>query len=405
MDGSKMAGPEEGIGRRVGGAIGGALDTVLHRVGSATHLIGEVFRLPIAGQGAVLRRTPGAAPGIEFDPRVHVRPEPGQVTIDCIDYGPSQFTDRTVELQDLAQLPREPWVAVRWVRVAGLHPYAVDRMRQIFGFHTLAAEDVLHVPQRARAQTYDEEGHLFVVTQMLMVKQGQLASQQVSIFVQPDLVVSFQEYTEDIWSPLSQRLSRAQSRLREGDGGYLAYAILDVIVDHCYPVLQEYATQLEGLEERVLDSRGSAVLQELHNVRRELALIRRLLWPTRELLSDLRREDQRYIQASTRAYLSDVQDHCIQLTDMVETFRDLSTNLTDLYLSLSSYRMSEVMQYLTVISVVFIPLTFLAGLYGMNFDYLPGRSAPLGFYGFLVACLLLGAGLAWFFRRKRWIPR
>ena len=397
-----MAASDDGIGRRVGGAIGGALDTVLHQVGSATQLVGEVFRIPAA---AHLRRAPGAGPGIEFDPGIRSQPEPGQVRIECVDYGPEQVSVREVALDDLQKLPRPSWVAVRWVRVAGLHPHVVDRMRHIFGFHTLAAEDVLHVPQRARAQVYDDEGHLFVVTQMLMVQGGKLSSQQISMFLQPELVVSFQEYSENVWRPLGERLARQSSRLRHGDGGYLAYAILDVIVDHCYPVLQEYATQLESLEERVLDTQGPVVLQELHNIRRELALIRRLLWPTRELLSDLRREDLRFILPPTRAYLADVQDHCIQLTDMVETFRDLAANLTDLYLSLSSYRMSEVMQYLTVISVVFIPLTFLAGLYGMNFDHIPGRTAPDGFYAFLAICLVLGAALAWFFRRKRWIPR
>lgn len=394
-----------GIGRRVGGAIGGAFDSVFHHVGSATRLVETVFRSARSAPAVNIYRAPGLAPGLEHNPGIARPPEPGLVKIFCLDYGQELLEERVVSLEELDTLPRPDWVKVRWLRVEGLHPYVVNRFRTLFGFHTLPAEDVLDVPQRARAQGYDEEGHLFVVTQMLVTAGDQeMQAQQISMFVRPELVVSFQERPSPIWEPLYARIRKVgNTRFRRFAGDFLAYAMLDVIMDHCYLVLERYGTQLETLEEQVLMEQGPQLLQRLHWVRRELAVLRRLLWPTRELLTELCREDQSYITPSTRSFLADVRDHCAQLIDMLETFRDLSANLTDLHLSLSSHRMSNVMHVLTLFSVFFIPMTFLAGVFGMNFERLPGAAAPDGFEWFCLACLVIGLGLIWFFRRKRWL--
>lgn len=393
------------LGRRVGGVLGDALSSVLHRVGSATHLIGEVFRLQRHTGSGPHYRAPGQAPGLEGNPDVGRVPEPGEVSISCLDYGPEGMEDATLTIGQLASHPRPEWAKVRWVRVQGLNPYVVNKVRHLYRFNSLAGEDVLDVPQRARAEAYDNEGHLFVVTQMVTTSgTDTLHSQQVSLFVRPELLVSFEEVSSDAWAPLISRMAKGtRPRLRSQAADYLAYAILDVIVDHCYLVLERYGSQLEALEEQVLLNQSPALLQRLHGVRRELAVLRRLLWPTRELLVELRKDEQIFITTTTRAFLADVADHCNQLLDMVDTFRDLSSNLTDLHLSLSNHRMSNVMQVLTLFSVFFIPITFLAGVFGMNFQVLPGTADPDGFWWFCGACTCVGVGLLWYFRRKRWL--
>ena len=390
------------LGRRVGGALGSALGRVFHQVGNAGNLIGEVFRLPTKMEPSGHYAGPGEAPGIEHDPRVLIPPTRGQIRIICMDFNTERLEERQFDRAEALSDHEQPsWATVRWIRVEGLHPHTVDQLRQQVDFHTLAAEDVLHPPQRPRVDAYGD--HLFIVTQLISATSKGLSSQQISMFVRPNLLVSFQEYADSIWDPLHTRLSRQSSRLRSHDASYLAYAMLDSIVDHSFPVLDRYSQHLEQLEDVVLESQSRKVLEELHAVRRELALLRRVLWPTREMLIELRREGQVVVSDTARAYLADVNDHCVQLLDMVDTFRDLSTNLTDLHLSLSSYRMNEVMQVLTVISTIFIPITFVAGVFGMNFKFMPELSSPYGYPAFWIFCVAQTLGLLWVFRRKGWL--
>lgn len=385
------------------GVAGTAVNRALHEVGNATNLVGEVFRLPVTQPDQQAHYSkPGAAPGLDHEAGAQLPPEPGTIRITCTDFSDGRIEDTVVgDAGQLEQVPRPEWATVRWLRIEGLHPYVVDQVCKYHGFHALAAEDVLHAPQRPRVERYHET--LFMITQLISAKEGGLNSQQVSMFVREDLVVSFQEFQDDVWDLVHDRLQKESSRLRRSDASYLAYALLDAVVDHSFPVLDRYAQHLEELEEIVLDSQSRRVLQELHGVRRELALLRRVLWPTREMLTDLRREGQIVISETTRAYLGDVNDHCIQLIDMVDTFRDLSSNLTDLHLSLSSYRMNEVMQVLTVISTIFIPITFVAGVFGMNFENMPELSWKYGYMSFWAFCGVTTLGLLYFFRRKGWL--
>jgi magnesium transporter len=350
------------------------------------------------------RSLPGSAPGIESIAAVDASPAPGTVNIQCADYGPERAEFRDVP--DLAALLREPradWCRVRWLNVDGLHPYVVNQLKAHFGFHTLAAEDVLRVPQRPKLETYD--GYLFLVARMLMLAEGKLLSEQVSFFFFKDTLITFQETTGDVWDPIRQRLQKAGSRLRQFDASYILYALLDALVDHCFPLLEQYGELLEGLEAEVTDNPTTEVQRRLHGIKRELALVRRVLWPMREIMNELQRDDTEEITPAVKTYMRDVYDHAVQVMDIVESCREMAAGLNDLYLSAVSNRMNEVMKVLTIMASFFIPITFVAGVYGMNFEVLPELHWKYSYAIFWLICLAITTSLAVFFYRKRWIGR
>jgi magnesium transporter len=307
------------------------------------------------------------------------------------------------DVDAVIRFPRPSWASVRWIDVEGLHPYVVNRLREALSLHTLAAEDVWHTPQRPKVEVYDD--HVFVIVQRFSVSEGALSSEQVSAFTSSDMLLTFQELHTDIWGTLRERLAKPDSRIRKGDASYLLYAVLDTVVDSGFPVLEAYGERLEQLEEAVLEEGAPRLLQEVHAVKRDLAVMRRVLWPLREAISELARPDKALISDASRTYLRDVHDHCIQLMDILETFRELASNLTDLHLSMSSNRMNEVMKVLTVIATIFIPITFLAGVYGMNFQHLPELHWRHGYASFWLACGSVTCALLWYFHRRGWLRR
>jgi magnesium transporter len=291
----------------------------------------------------------------------------------------------------------------RWVNVNGLHPHVVNQLREHYGFHTLAAEDVLRVPQRPKLETYD--GHLFIIVRMLMRREDRLHSEQVSLFLFQDTILTFQEIPGDVWDPIRQRIQKAGSRFRFHDASYLLYALLDAVVDHCFPILEAYGEMLEELERRVMTDPTTEVQQGIHTVKRELASLRRVVWPMREVVNELQREETEGIATPVRTYMRDVYDHTIQLMDIVETHREMAGGLNDLYMSSVSNRMNEIMKVLTIMASFFIPITFVAGVYGMNFEVLPELHWKYSYAGFWTICLGMTTFLAVFFYRKRWIGR
>jgi magnesium transporter len=285
--------------------------------------------------------------------------------------------------------------------VDGLHPHVVNHLRQEFKFHTLAAEDVLRVPQRPKLENY--EGHLFIVTRTLGLQEKALTSEQVSFFLFENTLLTFQERAGDIWDPIRQRVQKPGSRLRTLDVSYLLYALLDAVVDHCFPILEHYGDRLEELELEVTDNPTPEVQRQLHGVKRELASLRRVIWPLREVLNALCREDTEGISPSVKMYLRDVADHTIQVMDIVDSCREMAASLNDLYMSAVSNRMNEVMKVLTIMASFFIPITFVAGVFGMNFERLPGLQWTYGYDMFWLVCACITLGLAVFFMRKGWI--
>lgn len=373
-------------------------------VGELGRLVGSTLGLPNRpdedGQQSAVRE-PGAPAGIDHLPGRFEPPEPGEIRLRVIDVCPNQVqTQWFDDVRDLLDYPQPEWVKLRWIDVYGLHTYVVSQLQTAFGFHTLAAEDVLHVPQRPRVDAYPD--HLFVVGRMFFQRNDQLISEQISMFIKQGLLISFQEDLEDVWNPIRNRLQSEASRVRQGDSSYLAYALLDAMVDHCFPILERYGEMLDHLEDSVLASSASNFLQEVHAIKRELTILRKSLWPMRDVIAELQRHEHVLVSDYTRTYLRDVYQHCVQIIDIIETFRELASSLTDLSLSMASNRMNEVMKVLTMMSSVFIPITFLAGVYGMNFDYLPELHWQYSYASFWVVCVIVAVGGFWWFRRKGW---
>ena len=391
----------------IGSFIGGAIDHAVGSVGSVGRVVGSVMHhLPGLAPHARHRHAdkPGTIAGIEQDPGVQTPPPPDAIAVQCIDYA----ADR-VETTDVADLnaflaqPKPDWVAVRWLNIDGLHPYVINQVRQAVGMHTLAAEDALHIPQRPRAEPYEKD--LFVIARMMRLVDDTLVSEQISFFLSDRLVVTFQQMPGDVWQPIRDRINTEGSRLRQNSPSYLAYALLDAIVDHCFPILERYGDLLEDLEDQVLESPSAHTLARIHSIKRELSVLRRVMWPMREVIVAMRESELDIITKNTRTFLRDVYEHTVQIVEIIETFRETAAGLTDLHMSAVSNRMNQTMKVLTIMATLFIPITFLAGIYGMNFTFMPELKWRYGYPAFYVLCLAIVSGLLWFFKRKGWLEK
>lgn len=350
------------------------------------------------------RAKPGTAPGT-----LSVDPEAPQSEIRLMAYGPDRVVDQAVTQVDELKAFVGSW-PVCWVNVDGLGDReTLERLASLFDLHPLAMEDVVNTHQRAKV---DQFGELtFIVTHMVEAR-DHFESEQVSLFLGPNFVITFQERPGwDCLEPVRDRIRRHVLRIREAGPGYLAYSILDAVVDHYFPVLEAYGERLELLEDSIVGQPDRGTIAEVHAVKRELLELRRSIWPQREAINVLVRDDIPHINAETRLYLRDVYDHAVRIIDLVETHREVCSDLMDLYLSSISNRMNEVMKVLTVISTIFIPLTFIVGVYGMNFNTAasPWNMPELNWYLGYPMCLLLMIAITTaqfvFFKRKGWIGK
>jgi magnesium transporter len=294
-----------------------------------------------------------------------------------------------------------------WVDVVGLFDVpALETLGERLGLHSLALEDVLHAGQRPKVE--DFEGHAFVVLKQLRLREGHLQSEQVSLFFGESFVLTIQETPQDDWEPVRQRIRAGRQRIRGGGADYLAYALIDAIIDSFFPLLEDYGDRIEELQEALLDRPDQGALEQIHGITRELILVRRAAWPHREVANSLERSESGLVKENTRVFLRDCYDHTVQILDILESYRDLARGLMDLYLSTVSNRMNEVMKVLTIMASIFIPLTFLAGIYGMNFDpdagpwNMPELRWSWGYPAFWVVILGMGAGMVVFFKRRNW---
>lgn len=339
---------------------------------------------------------PGTSPGTLRAPEVRVE----QVRVTVIDYDAETLREQPVErVDDL--IPYRDSPTVTWINVEGLHDVAVvERIGELFGLHRLALEDVLNCGQRPKVEDYGE--HHFLVMRSLLSKGNQSENEQISFFLSERWVITFQEVPGDSFEAVRQRIRQGKGRLRALGADYLVYALIDALIDEFFPVLEAYGDRLEVLEDAVALDPTPESLRDLHAVKRELLLLRRIAWPEREVIHALQREEAGVIAAETKVFLRDVYDHTIQVIDMIETFRDLAGGLLDVYLSSVSNRMNEVMKVLTIIATIFIPLTFIAGVYGMNFRYMPELEWRWGYPFSLGLMAAVALGLVVFFRRKGW---
>ena len=326
-----------------------------------------------------------------------------------ISYGPDGVVDQPLSNPDqlIEHLGKRP---VTWLNVDGLGDVSViKRIGEIFDVHRLALEDVVNVHQRAKVEEFDE--HEFIVVRM--VNPGpQLDTEQFSIFLGPNYVITFQEKPGDCFDPVRNRIREGKGRIRGAGPDYLAYALIDSLIDSFFPVIERYGDELDRLEELILASADQReIIGRIHSIKRELLTLRRCVWPQREALSVLLRDESRHVSKETRVYLRDCYDHVVQLIDLLETYRELTASLMEVYLSTISNHMNEIMKVLTVITTIFIPLTFIVGIYGMNFDYAGGEK-PWNMpelhwrYGYPVCVgimLTTALGMLVWFRKRRWI--
>ena len=291
---------------------------------------------------------------------------------------------------------------ITWLDTVGNQ--STSRMQQLgeaFGLHKLALEDVLNSGQRPKLDIHEK--HLFIILNLPKMVGDNIELEQVSLFVGKHGVLSFCQGDGAIFDPVRKRLKDSVGRLRKQDTNYLLYALMDTVIDAAFPVLEELGEAVESLEARILDVPDKAVLTELHRVRRDLLLLRRGVWPHREVLSHLLRDDDDKLDQEHRPYFSDCYDHAIQIIDLIETYREMLGGLLDVYLSSASNRMNDVMRLLTIISTIFIPLTFLAGVYGMNFATMPELQWPYGYPMLWGVMISIVSVMVWLFRRKGWL--
>ena len=342
------------------------------------------------------RRTPaGAPPGTLMHD-----PERAGGTLSLIAYGPDGLEENAAaSLSDIrAALSAGQRI---WVDVAGTGDASlISSLGEIFGIDPLALEDVMNLHQRPKAEEFDD----FVFVVMHMVDGKDAASrEQFSLLFSKKWVLTFQEAPGDCLDPVRERLRRGKPRIRAGGPDYLAYAILDAILDAYFPLAEKLGDRLEALEDAITVNPVPADIAELHAVKRDLLSVKRSLWPMREMMTVLRDDDNDLVSDDTRRFLRDAHDHVLQLIDIVETYRELASGLLDLYLSSLSNRMNEVMKVLTIIATIFIPLTFIVGVYGMNFTYMPELGWKWSYPLVWLIMVICALGLLRYFRIKKWL--
>ena len=293
--------------------------------------------------------------------------------------------------------------AVTWVDVQGLGNAALlESIAESFSLHPLAIADVVNVPQRPKAESYED--YIFLITKMITLEEDSAVKiEQVSAFLGPNYLLTFQEHYGDVWDPVRDRIRSPNTRIRGEKVDYLAYAVLDAVIDGYYPVLEEMGERLLDMEEDALRSPTEDAIKETNRIRRSLLSIRRVLWPQREAVSSLIRDPTPLVSDPVRLFLRDAYDHCAQGADLIESYREILNGVANLHLTGLSNRANDVMKLLTIMASIFIPLTFLAGIYGMNFEYMPELHDRYGYPVVLVIMLIIAVSMVLYFRKKGWI--
>ncbi|XUX00964.1 MAG: magnesium/cobalt transporter CorA [Dehalogenimonas sp.] len=325
-----------------------------------------------------------------------------KTSLRLFDYNESQLLEKELGSVEEA-FPFRDTATVTWINVDGLHDTAtVEQLGKHFGLHPLVLEDIVNTEQRPKVE--DFETYFYVVLKMLYRDpKGEIEAEQVSLILGNNFVLSFQEGDGDAFESIRERLRKNKGMLRKLGADSLLYALIDAIVDNYFGVLESFGEVTDGLEENVLVSPTTETLATIKTLKGELLFLRRSIWPMREVVSGLRNSESTLIKPNTRIYFQDVYDHVIQVMDGVDNSREILSDLLDIYLSSVSNRLNEVIKVLTIIATIFIPLTFIAGVYGMNFDFMPELRWHWGYFIVLGIMAIAAINLLLFFRRKKWI--
>ena len=326
-----------------------------------------------------------------------------QVRITLIDYNEDNVQERVVENVEEC-FPFKDTPTVTWINIDGLHDIdTIEKIGLHFGLHHLILEDILNTGQRPKCEDYEK--CLFVVLKMLTFKNGDrsIQSEQVSLVLGQNFVISFQEDVGDVFEQVRERIRNAKGRIRRMSADYLAYVLMDAIVDNYFVILENLGEKIESMEEELIAKPSDKTVRVIHTLKRELIFMRKSVWPLRELISSLEKTESPLISGTTGPYLRDVYDHTIQIIDTVESLRDTVSGMLDIYLSSISNRMNEVMKVLTIIATIFIPLTFIAGVYGMNFKFMPELEWRSGYFIVIIIMAAVASAMVIYFRRKKWL--
>jgi len=324
------------------------------------------------------------------------------VSINLIDYTENSFTERKVEsIEDCREALVTP--STSWINMVGLHDVnQFQQLQEVFSIHPLVLEDILNTAQRPRMEDYGD--YIYIVLKMIYLEPDShhIISEQISLILGKDFLLSFQESTGNTFNPIRDRIRTSKGRMRKSGASYLAYCILDAIVDNYFVVLEEIGEKVEDFQEQVANNPSPDILASIHRAKRDMILLRKALWPVRELLSGIMKTESSLIEESTDVFLRDVYEHSIQVIETVEMMRDMLSGALDIYLSSTSNKMNEVMRVLTVISTLFIPLTFMVGIYGMNFENMPELKLKYGYEGLWAIMIMTVVVMIAFFRKRKW---
>jgi magnesium transporter len=326
------------------------------------------------------------------------------VRITVIDYDEDGFQEKELQtIEECYLFKKSP--SVTWINIDGLHDTGlITKLGECYGFHPLMLEDIANTQQRPKLDDYTE--YLYIVLKMLYqnLHNGGIMTEQVSLIAGANFVISFQEGIEgDVFSPVRESIRSNKNRLRKLGADYLLYSLIDAVVDSYFSILENMGEEIETTEDMLILNPESQTLRAIHTLKRELVILRKAVWPLRELISKLERNESSLIQVQTKIYLRDVYDHTIQIIDTVETYRDMVSGMIDIYLSSISNRMNAVMKVLTIIATIFMPLTFLVGVYGMNFKHMPELDMVWGYPALWIVMVLISLLMLLFFKRKKWL--
>jgi magnesium transporter len=326
-----------------------------------------------------------------------------EVKIRIMDFDEGHFEEKEVrEVEESFPFKDKP--TVTWINIDGVHEVdVIEKIGKQFNLHPLVLEDIANTGQRPKIEDFAE--YIFLVLKMLYYdeKEGETKAEQVSLVLGANWLISFQEREGDVFDSVRERIRSDKGRIRKMGADYLIYALVDSVVDHYFQILEKIGEEVEEIEDELVTNPAPETLHKIHDLKRQMIFLRKSVWPLREVINRLERWESPLVHKSTYIYLRDVYDHTIQVIDAIETFRDMLSGMLDIYLSSVSNRMNEVMKVLTIIATIFIPLTLVAGIYGMNFEYMPELEWPWGYPMVLLGMLIIGLLMVMYFRRKRWL--
>jgi magnesium transporter len=326
-----------------------------------------------------------------------------KVRITILDYDESQFEEKEAKtIEECFQFKDKP--TTTWINIEGVHEIdIIEKIGKHFDLHPLLLEDIANTEQRPKMEDYGE--YVFIVLKMLSYDENatEIKAEQVSVILGANFVISFQEGVKgDVFDSVRERIRSGKGRIRKMGADYLAYALMDAVVDNYFIILEKLGEKIEDTEEIILTNSTPEASRNIHHLKRETIFLRKSVWPLREVLSCLERGESSLIHGTTRIYLRDVYDHTVQIIDTIETFRDMLSGMLEVYLSSISNRMNQIMKVLTIIATIFIPLTFIVGIYGMNFKYMPELEWRGAYFVVLGIMAVIGIWMVIYFRKRRW---